>query len=230
MADTDSSERQIVPYLIPMLGFMGLTALEGYLPSDGGPSRIAWYPWVYAAKVAIVAGLAWYCRSTWRDFLPLPGVAKLGVAALLGLAITAVWVGIDGLYPDLPFLGKRTAYDLKILTPPSRAAFITVRMIGLVVLVPVIEELFWRSFLMRWLIDSDFVKVPIGQVTPLAAAITSACFASAHPEWLPALLTGLAWAWLLWWSKSLSACLVSHVVANLALGIYVIVTGDWKFW
>ncbi len=230
MTDSTASERQIVPYLVPMLGFIALTSLEGSLPSSKGPSGVAWYPWVYGAKVAIVSGLAWACRSTWRDLVPRPKPADLGLAVLLGLIITALWIGLDGLYPDLPFLGKRTAYDLRILTPASRWCFIVVRMFGLVILVPLIEELFWRSFLLRWLIDADFKTIPIGRVTPTAVAITSVCFALAHPEWLPALITGLAWAWLVWKTKSLACCLVSHVVANLALGLYVIATGHWKFW
>src|SRR5262249_61453435 len=99
----------------------------------------------------------------------------------------------------------------------------------LVAVVPVVGELFWRSFLVRWLVDPDFQRVPIGKVTPLAVGITSVAFAVAHPEWLPALLTGLAWAGLLAWTRSLSACVISHAVANLALGVYVVTTGDWKF-
>ena len=100
--------------------------------------------------------------------------------------------------------------------------FYVVRLIGLVLLGPLIEELFWRSFLIRWLIDPDFRRVPIGRVTLISAAVTSVLFAVAHPEWLPALLTGLFWAWLLHQTRSLAACLISHAVANLALGIYVI--------
>jgi CAAX prenyl protease-like protein len=126
--------------------------------------------------------------------------------------------------------GARTAFDPNVLSPAGKWAFIAVRFAGLVLLVPVFEELFWRSFLIRWLIDQDFWKVPIGRVTPLAAGVSSAVFALAHPEWLPALLTGLIWAGLLWQTRSVSACVVSHVVANLALGIYVIATGEWKFW
>ena len=60
--------------------------------------------------------------------------------------------------------------------------------------------------------------------------VTSVAFALVHPEWLPAVLTGALWAWLLWQTRSLTACLVSHATANLALGIYVIATGDWKYW
>ena len=109
---------------------------------------------------------------------------------LLGLVVWGLWVGLDGHYPALPFLGKRAGFDVGSLDPGSRWAFIVVRMLGLVVLVPLIEELFWRSFLIRWLIDPDFQKVPIGQVTPTAAAVTSVMFALVHPEWLPALAHG----------------------------------------
>ena len=94
----------------------------------------------------------------------------------------------------------------------------TVRFLGLVLLVPLIEELFWRSFLIRWLIDPDFLKVPIGRVTPLAAGITSVVFAGSHPNGFRRLLTGLLWAWLLWQTKSLSACVLSHAFANLGPG------------
>ncbi|HEU5117930.1 MAG TPA: CPBP family glutamic-type intramembrane protease, partial [Isosphaeraceae bacterium] len=62
-----------------------------------------------------------------------------------------------------------------------------------------------------------------------AALITSALFALAHPEWLPALLTGLLWAGLLWWSRSVLACVLSHATANLGLGLYVLATGEWSY-
>jgi CAAX prenyl protease-like protein len=110
-----------------------------------------------------------------------------------------------------------------------KSVFLAARFAGLVLVVPLIEELFWRSFLMRWLIDPEFEKVPIGKVTPIAAGVTSVLFASAHPEWLPAILTGLIWAGLLWATKSVGACFASHVAANLALGLYVLSSGRWEF-
>jgi CAAX prenyl protease-like protein len=224
------SPRSPMPYVLPMAGFLAITALEGYLPPVAHRPNPTWYPILYAVKVVVVAALAWACRETWRDLRPLPGLAGLALATVLGLVVAALWVGLDGHYPELPFLGKRTSFDPGMLSPAAKWAFITVRMIGLVVLVPLIEELFWRSFLMRWVIDADFERVPIGRVTPLAAIVTSVCFGLAHPEWLPGLLTGLIWAWLLHATKSVSACVVSHAVANLALGLYVIATGDWKYW
>ena len=220
-----------LPYVVPMVGFLAFTSLEGYLPTRGGGVDPFWYPVVYAIKVAIVAAVAWMCRSTWRDLSPRPSPGALALATALGLGVAALGVGLDGYYPELPFLGgKRSSFDPHAMPRAGMVAFVAVRLLGLVVLVPLIEELFWRSFLMRWVIDQDFARVPIGRVTPLAAAVTSVAFGLAHPEWLPGLFTGLAWAWLVWRTKSLSTCVVSHAVANLALGLYVIATGDWKYW
>jgi CAAX prenyl protease-like protein len=222
---------EILPYLVPIFAYVTLGGVESYLPEvDKQPSPV-WYPIAYTVKFALVAAIAWWYRPTWKDFRTFPGAPAFGLAAIIGMVVFVLWVGLDGYYPPLPGgLAHRAAFDPGRLSAGFRWAFIVVRMLGLVVLVPVIEELFWRSFLIRWLIDPDFQRVPIGRVTPMAAVVSSALFALAHPEWLPALLTGLLWAWLLWQTKSLGACVVSHVVANLALGVYVIVSGDYQYW
>lgn len=223
----DAVDRLAIPYVLPMAAFLALTSLEGTLT---GSRMAAWYPWLYGLKVAVVAGVAWACRSTWRDLAPRPGLGAALAAAGLGLAMAAGWVVLDGRYPKLSFLGGRTAFDPNVLATPAKWAFIAVRLAGLVVLVPLVEEVFWRSFVWRWLIDSDVRRVPVGMPSARTALATSALFALAHPEWLPALLTGVAWAGLLVKTRSLSACVLSHVAANLALGVYVLVTGAWKFW
>jgi CAAX prenyl protease-like protein len=226
----ETQTADIVPYVVPMFAYVALGGLEGYLPHvDSRPSP-TWYPIAYAARVAIVAALAWRYRETWKDLRPAPSPPALALAILTGPAVTLLWVGLDGLYPSLPFLGQRAEFDPSGMSHGARLGFYAARMLGLVLLVPLIEELFWRSFLIRWLIDADFRRVPIGRVTWLSAGVTSALFATAHPEWLPAFLTGLIWAWLLHQTRSLSACVISHAAANLALGLHVIVTGDWKFW
>jgi CAAX prenyl protease-like protein len=225
--DTPSNDAgldEILPYLAPMFAFLALTWLEAYLPDP------SWYPPAYLAKVVIVALLLWHFRRTWDDLKPAPRNSAIVLAVMTGLIVFVLWVKLEGWYPALSFLGKRTALDPWTLSSGWVWPFILVRLFGLVLLVPLMEELFWRSFLIRWLINPDFFNVPIGQVTPLAAAITSAVFALSHPEWLPALCTGLIWAWLLWRTKSLSTCVISHAVANSALAIHVLAFGDWKYW
>jgi len=220
----EASLREIFPYAAPLLAFLLLGSLEGMLPSAD------WYPLAYTAKVGIVAVVAWICRSTWRDLRPLPTPVTTILAVAAGILVFLLWVGLDGLYPTFPWLGQRASFDPSGLESPVRQAFLAVRLAGLVVLVPWIEELFWRSFLIRWLIKPNFLSVPVGKVTPTAAIVSSGAFALVHPEWLPAFLTGLLWAGLLGRSGSLAACVLSHAVANLALGLYVLTTGAWKYW
>ena len=221
---------EILPYVVPMFAYVALGGLEGYLPQVDNQPSPTWYPIAYAVRVAIVAGLAWWYRSTWNDLRPRPGPLAIVLAIVSGLVVSALWIGLDGLYPSLPMMGQRIAFDPGRMSASGRLGFYAVRLAGLVLLVPLVEELFWRSFLMRWLIDADFRRVPIGKVTPMAAAGTSILFALAHPEWLPALLTGALWAWLLHQTRSVSACLISHLVANLALGLHVIYHEAWHFW
>jgi CAAX protease family protein len=226
----ETETANILPYVVPMFAYVALGGLEGYLPQVDSQPSPTWYPVAYTARVLIVAALAWRYRETWKDLRPAPGPLGFVLAVASGLLVAALWIGLDGRYPALPFMGQRASFDPIRMAPGWRIGFYAVRMAGLVLLVPLIEELFWRSFLIRWLIDADFRRVPIGRVTPFSAGVTSVLFATAHPEWLPALLTGALWACLLHQSKSLSACVISHVVANLALGVYVIQHGAWKFW
>jgi uncharacterized protein len=224
-----SNPRPWLPYVAPMATFLLLTSAEDWLPEGPHPT---YYPLFYAFKIAIVAFVCWLGRSTWADLRPWPGRKSLALAVGLGLLVTLMWVGLDGLYPVYGKVGERAAFNPNALPMAGRVGFLAVRMLGLVLVVPLFEELFWRSFVIRYIIDpDDFRKVPIGRVTPMAGAITAALFAAEHPaEWLPALLTGALWAWLLHQSRSVSACFVSHAVANLGLGIYVLTTGRWKFW
>jgi CAAX prenyl protease-like protein len=226
----ETQTADILPYVVPMFAYVALGGIEGYVPDvDGQPSPV-WYPVAYTVRLVIVATLAWRYRKSWADLRPAPSVPGLLLALGSGLIVTLLWIGLDGLYPGLPFLGKRVSFDPTRMAHAGRLGFYAARLTGLVLLVPLIEELFWRSFLNRWLIDRDFQRVPIGRVTLMSGAVTSLLFALAHPEWLPALLTGVFWAWLLHQTRSLSACVISHLVANLALGVYVILYGAWKFW
>jgi CAAX prenyl protease-like protein len=229
---TPVSEPPIWPYVLPLAGFLALTAVEGYLPrAPGGAPSPVWYPLAYAAKLVVVSTLLWVYRGVFRDLMPWPTAGTLALAVGVGLAVASAWVGLDGRYPNLPFVGgNREGFDPSVLPPLPRGAFLAVRMLGLVVLVPLVEELFYRSFLMRWLVDPVYTRVPIGKVTPVGLSVTTLVFAASHPEWLPALLTGLAWGWLLARTRSVSACVVSHSAANLALGVYVIARHAWKFW
>jgi len=210
-------------YTMPIVVFAACTAIEGQLPQP-------WYPLFYLIKVCAVTLSLVLCRSvlsairpSWRFVMP---------AVIVGGAVFAAWVGIDKWVP-YPHLGTRVGFDPfeSLDRPVVAAAFVVVRLFGLCLLVPVMEELFWRAFLLRYLTSTEnFESVPVGAFSWSAFWLVAVVFGMAHPEWLPAVLTACAYALLLRQTKSLFAVVVAHAVTNGALGIYILLSHDWQYW
>jgi CAAX prenyl protease-like protein len=107
---------------------------------------------------------------------------------------------------------------------------VALRLVGFVVVVPVMEELFWRSFLMRWIDRRDFLSVDPRLVSPLALVATSALFALEHSAWLAGLAAGLAYGVVYHRTGNLRTAIVSHAVSNLLLGAWILARQDWSLW
>jgi len=222
---------QAWPYVVPFAVFLIGTQLESQATGADGqlvPNQYALY---YTLKIAAVMVAMFVSRQALTDLKPLPNRKISILSIFLGALVAVFWIGLDGLYPGLPdFMGgKRSAFDPFSLEVPWRYGFMAVRGLGLVLIVPIIEELFTRDFLLRFVTAPDWQPVPAWAFTPTAAAVSLGLFVMGHPEWLPALLCGILWLWLLRFSKSVSAVVISHSVANLGLGLYSLATGDWHF-
>ncbi len=212
--------RALIQYIAPILVFGLFTAGEQYLPR-------ALYGLAYFVKICAVTISLLLCRRPLRDIRP--SRKGLTTSIVIGLAVFVAWVGIDKTVP-YPHLGERVGYDPfggRIL---GEAAFLIVRFYGLVLVVPVMEELFWRSFVLRYMTDADFLSLPIGTFSPTALGVMVVVSGIAHPEWLVAVVASGAYAWWLRRSRSLFATIVSHATTNAALGVYILATHDWKYW
>jgi CAAX prenyl protease-like protein len=215
-----------VAYVAPLALFLGLSQFD----TSFGVNH---YPAVYGVKLLMVgaslllfrlAGFYPELRLEWR-YMP--------VALTLGIVLCALWVGVDSVTPHFAFLGQRAGFDpFKSISNPIRLyGFLAERFLGLVLIVPVMEELFYRSFVLRFVIDSvDFRRVAIGTFEPLSCVIAVVIMASAHPEWLAAALFSVAMNVLLYRTRSVFACILTHGATNLALGLYVLLSHAWRFW
>ena len=92
------------------------------------------------------------------------------------------------------------------------------------------EELFWRSFLIRWVINPDFEKVALGTFSLGSFAATVILFGLEHHLWLAGIMAGVAYYALLYKTKRLGPCVMAHSTTNLALGIHVLATEEWQWW
>ena len=216
-----------LPYVAPLAMFVLLTALEGPLADA--------YPLVYAVKIGLVTWVFWSLRR----FLPevRPERTGLGLAVSMGVALAVVWVLGDRLtellHLHFSFLGSRTGFNptREIPNVALRVVFLVIRFFGLVAVAPVVEELFYRGFLLRYVTDpDDFRRVPLGRFSGAAFAVNVGLMALTHPEWLVAGVFSAAMCALVARTRSLFACIVAHGVTNLLLGVYVLVSHDWKYW
>ncbi|MDL2339330.1 MAG: CAAX prenyl protease-related protein [Pseudomonadota bacterium] len=214
--------------VIPFAVFMLMLGLRGALPADG-----SWGidpRWIYGLTVVVVGALL---AGWWREYgelsaqvLPSAREALLGVT--VGLAVFSLWITLDAPWMQL---GEPTAkfVPLDAQGQPIRP-LLAVRWIGAALVVPVMEELFWRSFLMRWFANETFEGVVPQQVGLRAIVLSTFVFMLAHTLWLAAIVAGLAYAWLYVRTGKLWVPVIAHAVTNGVLGIWVVMTGNWAFW
>ena len=152
-------------------------------------------------------------------------------AAVIGVAVFAAWVGLDGHYP---MLAERAEgfNPMRTYGPGSAlaAVFVTVRIIGSSLVVPPLEEIFYRSFVYRYLISSDFMGIPLKRLQWRAFLIAGAIFGIGHYEWLPGILCGFAYQGLVCRKNRLGDAIAAHAITNFLLGLWVITRHAYRFW
>jgi len=227
----NASTSAILPYALPFALFMVMSAAESWEPLK------PFYPVVYTLKIAIVLAAWCYYRGRYPAYSN-NGMLWGVIAGVIGVVVwIALWslnleAAIADLLPSWLYSGERAGYDpfTEISNTSAAWAFIAIRLCGLAIVVPLMEEVFWRGFLLRYLIDDDFESVPIGQYSLLSFSAVVLLFTLAHPELLAAAVWCAGINLLLYRTKNLWACIVAHAVTNLLLGIYILATGSWSLW
>jgi CAAX prenyl protease-like protein len=192
----------------------------------------SYYPAIYTLKIVLTLMAIWFVRPGYAEFRwrlsPLaPLVGAVGVLVWLGfthLALESQVLGAVGLEGFVE-LGARSAFNplAEIEQPAGAWAFLAIRFYGLVAIVPLIEEFFLRGFVMRFVADAEWWKVPIGTPHLMGIALATAAAVSLHPA---EMLAELAWfslvTWLMLRTRNIWDCVVAHGVTNLLLGLYVV--------
>jgi uncharacterized protein len=214
-----------LPYVLPFAVFLAFLGIDRFLPFSAEAG--------YAIRFGIVFALL---MTVSRPVIPWR-VSKIIGSALLGVAVFAIWVGPDVLWPAYRqswlFNNSLIGSPKSSLHPGVKVnlTFIVFRVLASVINVPLLEELFWRGWLMRWLISKDFWKVPMGTYASQAFWLVAILFASEHGSyWDVGLVTGVLYNWWLVRTKSLGDCIFSHAVTNACLAAYVLARDQWQYW
>jgi CAAX prenyl protease-like protein len=231
MTPPADDRKALLAYVSPFAIFMlGLALVQGVQWLAGKSDALLLAKpeyWIYplqtlACAVALIVFWKAYDFGSQR---PLP------LALVAGLVVFVIWVS-----PQLLFgrPARLDGFDPSVFAahPSLYWSTVTARFMRLVIVVPLLEEIFWRGFLQRYLIDEHFTRVPFGKYTHLSFWGVVIGFTLIHsmPDWPAAILTGTIYGWIAVRTKSLVACVVAHAVTNLALGCYIMATRQWGFW
>ena len=221
-------QSKILSYLLPFFVFTAFLALVQFTHGLSA-AFLAKHSefWIYPLQTVVCGAIVVFF---WRDY-SFAAPRRLAVAVAIGLLIFFIWIAptlflrqaprVEGFNPEL-VAGSPGIYWFTILFRFAR----------LVVVVPFIEEIFWRGFLLRYLIKPDFERVPVGAFSWFSFGLVSVLFMLSHStaDWPAAIVSGGLFNCVAYLTRSLSACVVSHAAANLALGLWIMHSQQWGFW
>ena len=186
-------------------------------------------PWLYPIKAfAVLAVLVyyWHCYDELKGFKGLT-TRNVVLAVATGVVVYLLWVRMDWPWA---MQGEPSGYNPFLAGTGWGTILATVRLFGAVAVVPVMEELFWRSFLIRYLISPRFETVPLGTFSMLSFLATTVLFGLEHHLWLAGMVAGAAYTLLLYQTRALWPPIIAHAVTNLLLGLHVLFTHEWIWW
>lgn len=214
---------------MPFFVFMGGLMLVSLVKNPAAGALWVRSPeyWVYPLQTVLCAVLLVFYWEQY-DFRKRGGT-MLALAA--GVVVLGLWIAPQA------FLGAGSrveGFDPTVFGEGSTLYWMSVlaRFARLVIVVPLVEEIFWRGFLMRYLMREDFTSLPLGAFQWKSFAIVAICFMLVHgmADWPAALLCGVIYNFVAVRTGSLSACVLAHGVTNLGLGLYIMTTRQWGFW
>lgn len=217
---TSPAYARVAPFVI----FLVLTTLQDML---GGDLRY----WLYAAKTVVGAWIIW---ELWPIVTEMRWSFSLEAVAV-GIAIFVIWVGLDPYVPKNHLFFEPGGGPWNPNTQFGEGSamawfFVVVRIAGSTIVVPPLEEMFYRSFLYRYFVRTDFQNLPLNHRHLLSWVVTSLLFGLVHYEWLAGILCGLAYQWLVLRKNRLGDAMTAHAITNFILGIYIVWRGAWGFW
>jgi hypothetical protein len=217
-----------LPYVAPMATFLLLLALQGVITDK------AYVPALYGLRTFAALTVWWYFRA----FYPALGRPVLWIAVPAGLLAAFGWVMVHHWFAAQPWYWPKDAGPSEWFDPYRYVGqgwalwgFLLLRIGGAATVVPMIEEVFWRAFVLRALIDwNRWEHLPLGQFTWFSFIVCSLLSALQHPQWEVGILCWMYYNALFYWTKSLLCLMITHGVTNLVLYGYVVIWHDWVFW
>lgn len=183
--------------------------------------------WMYAVKIfAVIVTLVMFWRHytelhTWRV-----SPTWTAIAVFVGFLVFVLWINLSA---GWLLIGSPEGFD-----PRNNGQvdwlMVAVRIAGAALVVPIMEELFWRSFLMRWIDATDFQSIAPAAVRLQSVLIASVLFGFEHNQWLVGIIAGVAYSFVYMRQGTLWSAILAHAVTNGVLGVWIVRSQSWTYW
>ncbi|CAN5148153.1 CAAX prenyl protease-related protein [soil metagenome] len=224
----DRPGSKLAAYTVPMAAFLGFLAVVVLLKGRGDAFWLqAPEYWIYPLQTLVCAALLWWF---WRryEFHRFTGVVLTLAVAVL---VFVLWISPQAFFG---FEARTEGFnpDTFATQPGLYWSTVLMRFFRLVIIVPIVEEVFWRGFLLRYFINDNFEEVPFGTFTWMSFGVVVVGFTLVHnsADWPAAAITGVLYNLVAYRTKSLTSCIIAHALTNLLLGLWIMWTGQWGFW
>jgi CAAX prenyl protease-like protein len=218
--------KQSIPRILPFgiyMSFIVIADLFSRAGLQGGDLL-----WLYPVKIAAVLAALWWYRScfielAWRSLTLRQWIEVI----VTGVVVLVLWVNLNAPWMQV---GHSPGYAPLGADGQINWLLVVCRIVGAALIVPVMEELFWRSFLMRWLQHHDFLSVRPESVRFFAFCVAALLFGIEHNLWVAGVVAGVAYGILYMRSGNLWSPIIAHAITNGLLGAWILVMAEWTYW
>jgi exosortase E/protease (VPEID-CTERM system) len=201
-------------YLVPFLALIGGTTITRAF-SFG-------FDFMYPVRVVAVIAALWVYRHELARMEWRPSLAAAG----LGMLAFVFWTVVAE---------RNSAFDITSRTafnslPSFGAGWIAFRLLGSIITVPIAEELAFRGYLIRKMVNPDIFSTAAGRFTWISFLGSSVLFGLLHEQWLVGTIAGMIFAWAFYRRRLVCDAVMAHATTNALLSLYVLATGAWSLW
>ena len=218
---------RILPFATYMVFILIQEVLEAVIPHKISTSNLI--PFIYIIQivsVTILLAIFWKSYDELHEFKFT--LKSIMFAIIAGLLVFAIWINMDW---EITTISEPVQYNPQVLFQQNLGyIYLAIRIAGSSLIVPIFEELFWRSFILRYIISPEYHQVKLGTFTWPSFLISSLLFGLEHHFILAGIMAGLFYNMILYKTKNLYYCIIAHAITNFILCIYVVSTGSWHFW
>jgi len=205
----------VTPYVLPLMVLIAASLLTGLFAEA--------VDMLYPVRVVVAVVCLLALRTSYKGLIVRLNMSNV----VVGLAVYGLWVAT---VPPASDSGDFLYGSLLEMKAPARVVWIVMRVFGSTLIVPIVEELAFRGYLLRRLTARNFEAVSYANVAWLPLVGSSLVFGSLHGHLLAGTIAGLLFGLVQARGGRIGDAIAAHAIANGLIAMQVLFLSHWGWW